>query len=243
MVRELIPDRSGTAVTVFLKGTKHRFYEDRFRLLSRDVPIVRKSNRGEIFAVFDGIGSAPMGRQAAQLMADILIEFYKKPETYEASMDGLLKLLKKGNLKIHSWGTRDGTDIPLGGCAGTIAWLFEGTLHVFHVGDTAGVLITDTNRYLLTREHQIETGEIYRYFGLGPDLEIDTMALKVDEFDRILLVSDGVTKALMLEEAIEMVRNYEDPASAARTLVFQARAFGSEDDITAIVIEVEEEEM
>jgi len=241
MTKDLVPDRSGPAVVAYLKGTQHMFYEDRFRLLTRDAPLVRKSGRGEIFAVFDGIGKARKGREAAQEMADILVEFYTKPENYDLSLDGVLKLLDHGNKIIHKWGVEENTGQPVGGCAGTIAWLKENMLHVFHAGDTAGALITDTGRVLLTREHQLKNGTIYRYFGQGPELEIETMVIKTEEYDRILLVSDGVTKAVMFEEAIDMVRDYEDISHAAKTLVLQARAFGSEDDITAIIIEIEEE--
>jgi len=60
-------DRRKSAAVAHLRGTKHQFYEDSFRMLSRDVPLVENRNRGEIFAVFDGIGSAPEGRHAAQV--------------------------------------------------------------------------------------------------------------------------------------------------------------------------------
>jgi hypothetical protein len=78
-------DRRQSSAVAFLKGTKHRFYEDSFRMLPREIPLVESRNRGEIFAVFDGIGSAPEGRHAAQLMADYLIEFYRNPDEYPAS--------------------------------------------------------------------------------------------------------------------------------------------------------------
>jgi hypothetical protein len=63
-------DRRNSAAVAHLKGTKHRIYEDSFRILPCEVPLVESLNRGELFAVFDGIGSAPEGRNAAQFMAD-----------------------------------------------------------------------------------------------------------------------------------------------------------------------------
>lgn len=63
-------DRRKSAAVAHLKGTKHRIYEDSFRMLPRVVPLVESLNRGKIFAVFDGIGSAPEGRHAGQFMAD-----------------------------------------------------------------------------------------------------------------------------------------------------------------------------
>jgi hypothetical protein len=66
-------DRRQTAAVGFLKGPQHRFYEDSFRMLPREITLFKSLNRGEIYVVFDGIGSAPEGRHAAQFMADQLI--------------------------------------------------------------------------------------------------------------------------------------------------------------------------
>jgi hypothetical protein len=62
---EISVETKGIAAVAWMKGTKHKFYEDRFRLLCLPVPLVSEQDRGEIFAVFDGIGSAPKGMAAA----------------------------------------------------------------------------------------------------------------------------------------------------------------------------------
>ena len=231
------------AAAACLKGTRHHLYEDSYRLFPKDIPLVRDSGRGEIFAVFDGIGSAVKGKEAAQAMADILLEFYQAPESHEPSARGLYDLLQEGNRLINGWGFKQNSDIPLGGCAGTVAWIIDGTLHLFHAGDTAAVLIRDGKSKRLTREHQLENGAIFRYFGLGPTLEIETDDLPVEEFDRVLLVSDGVTKAFSLEEAVDVVERYDDIAVGAKALVQRSRTKGSHDDITALIIEIGEEEV
>ena len=231
------------AAAACLKGTRHHLYEDSYRLFPRDIPLVRESGRGEIFAVFDGIGSAAKGKEAAQAMADILLEFYQEPGSHENSASGLYDLLQKGNMLIHQWGFKGKSDVPLGGCAGTVIWIYEGTLHLFHAGDTAAALIRDGRAKRLTREHQMEDGAIFRYFGLGPALEIETDDMPVAEFDRVLLVSDGITKAYSLMEAVEVVEQYDDIAVGAKALVQRSRTKGCEDDITALIVEIEEDEV
>ena len=144
--------REGVAVA-YAKGIKHRYYEDAFRMLSRDVPLVGQKNRGEVFSVFDGIGSAPEGRHAAQVMADALVRFFREPDVYLSSDKGLLKVLEEANMEIFSWGFVGDTDLPMGGCAGTVIWLFEDKLHVFHAGDTSAALIRGESVKVLTREH------------------------------------------------------------------------------------------
>ena len=61
-----------------IKGKKSRPNEDRYRLLGSHVPLVAKAKQGQIFAVFDGIGGAPMGRDAAQSMCDSLVDFFTR---------------------------------------------------------------------------------------------------------------------------------------------------------------------
>jgi PPM family protein phosphatase len=62
----------GNAAVAWLKGTKNKLYEDRYRLLSQDVPLIRRLERGQMFAVFDGIETAPEGRRPAQEMGDTI---------------------------------------------------------------------------------------------------------------------------------------------------------------------------
>jgi PPM family protein phosphatase len=137
-----IPCESKEFVAVsWLKESRHPFYEDSFRMLSRDIPIVGEQNRGEIFAVFDGSGSAPDGRQAAWKMADCLLEFYRKPGIYPSLLEGVRDLLLATNMDIFNWGFMPGTDKPKGGCAGTVVWIIEDQLYMFHAGDTTALLI------------------------------------------------------------------------------------------------------
>lgn len=165
-------EKKGSAAVAWLKGTKHRFYEDRYRMLPKDVPLVGRQKRGELFAVFDGIGSAPEGRRAAQEMSDYLLRFYQETEKRASSWEGVRQLLFEVNQAIYDWGFMPGTNRPLGGCAGTVIWITEGDLFVFHAGDTIAFLIREGEITQITRLHEMNGG-IYRYFGMGVNLEID----------------------------------------------------------------------
>jgi serine/threonine protein phosphatase PrpC len=233
-------DRRQSCAVAHLRGSKHKIYEDSFRLLPREIDLVESCNRGELFAVFDGIGSAQEGRHAAQYMADLLIEFYRYPNKHQASWEGIQSLLLKGNMNINKWGFKPGTDIPLGGCAGTIIWVIEETLYVFHAGDTSAVLIRDKNAIELTQPHQLPDGAIFRYFGLGSNLKLYVNSFKIDEFDRVLIMSDGVTKVFHPLDAAKIVTGHQDIALAVKTLAEISKALGSTDDITALLVQIEE---
>lgn len=220
------------------KGTKHRLYEDRYRLLPMSVPVVNNKGRGELFAVFDGIGSAPKGMSAAQEMADRLALFYTRVDQYGPDWESLRRLLMEGNEEINRWGFMDDSGRPLGGCAGTIAWVHENQLTVFHAGDTVGMLISGSDSVQLTKIHQRPDGAIYRYFGFGPNLAIDVNRCRVEESDWILLMSDGVTKVFYPMEAAMYVRSHKDAMKGARALAEASQAKGSPDDITVVLVEV-----
>lgn len=239
-------EQRGKSAVAWLKGTKHRLYEDRYRLLPREVPLVGKANRGELFAVCDGIGSAPMGMCAAQTICDRLIDFYHLPSQNQPGWMGIQNLLISGNREIFDWGFIEGTNRPLGGCAGTIAWLYEengsSQLTIFHAGDTMGLLLSGSDVRVLTTLHEHQ-GAIYRYFGLGEPLEIEVKTMEVDPGDQILLISDGVTKAFHHMDAANIVRRTRGGLTCAvRELVRLSRLKGSADDITALAVEVAEPE-
>jgi serine/threonine protein phosphatase PrpC len=202
--------------------------------------MVENQNRGELFAVFDGIGSAPEGRHAAQFMADHLIKFYRNPADYPASWEGIRSLLFEGNMEIYNWGFKPGTDIPLGGCAGTVIWILGEALYVFHAGDTSAVHIRDEKISELTQPHQLPDGAIFRYFGLGPNLKISVDSIFIDELDRILLMSDGVTKVLHPLDAAGLTNEHVDISQGVNTLALRSQNLGSTDDITAMLVEIEE---
>jgi PPM family protein phosphatase len=233
-------DQRGSAAASYLKGTNHKYYEDSFRMLPRDISLVKQKKRGELFAVFDGIGSAPEGRHAAQEIAESLLRFFREPDAYSASLEGIKTLLMEANLTIHQWGFMPGTDRPLGGCAGTVMWLIKENLYIFHAGDTAALLIRDGKGMELTKPHQTSDGAIYRYFGLGSDLQIDIECFQIEESDRILLLTDGMTKVIHPVKAVDIIEQYIDLPLAVKTLVQRSRTMGSIDDITAMLIQVEE---
>jgi serine/threonine protein phosphatase PrpC len=232
-------EKKGPAAVAWLKGVKHKFYEDRYRLLSNETPLVCRMNRGEIFAVFDGIGSAPEGMRSAQTMCDILLDYYQQPDEYGATHSDLHRLLMQGNMTIQDWGFMPGTDRPRGGCAGTIAWIYQNKMFIFHAGDTLALLIRSGKSRQLTQMHDYK-GAIYRYFGLGSHLEIDVLQESLTEGDRILLLSDGVTKVFHPHEAADFVDNYDDISKAATELARISQLKGSQDDITVLVIEIRE---
>lgn len=110
-------EQRGNAAVAWQKG-RHSIYEDRYRLLCRPIPLVEQAGRGEIYAVCDGVGSAPKGMAAAQAVCDVLFRFYENAKALLATSEAILGLLNQANDEILAWGMIQDAVRLLGACAG-----------------------------------------------------------------------------------------------------------------------------
>lgn len=223
-------------------GKAGRPNKDRYRILGggwltqdNRATAFANSGRGEFYAVMDGVGSAPMGMQAAQFIADKLIDFYQTD--IPATISGLESLLIQINDTIFSWGVMD-DQRPLGASTLTLAWLFNQQLHLFHVGDSSGFLVNSSGILKLTQAHENGHG-MYRYMGQDAGFQLDIKSYALDSDDIICLVTDGVTKGVRQHEIQQILEDYAgEPHLGAKRLVELAKQRKVQDDITAIVVEV-----
>ena len=234
----------GNATVAWQKGPRHKFYEDRFRLLCHPIPLIAQANRGEIFAVLDGVGSAPKGMASAQEVCDSLVRFFTSPIDQIPDEKELLNaILANANETINSWGCMEGTTRPDGACAGTIVWIdVQRMAHIFHAGDTTALLIRDGLAQVLTTVHQNGDGHLSNYFGM-PTLQLQTQSLQLEEGDRLLIFSDGIGKAFANNQGIADIIESKSTRNASLAALFvAARASGSSDDATAILVDIEDVE-
>lgn len=231
-------EERGNAAVGWQKGPKHTHYEDRYRLLCAPVPLVVAADRGEILAVCDGVGSAPRGMSAAQEICDTLLRFFELSKFDTQDTGAILSLLAAVSQRILDWGMIEGTDRPLGACAVTVIWLNEDRAHVFHAGDTCAVLIRDGAARPLTRAHQDTEGHLLNYFG-NPSVHIEEGVYEIEAGDRLLLTSDGISKVLYPQAMADIVESTPTRSTGLVALLGQARARGSGDDMTALLMDIE----
>ena len=137
----------------------------------------------------------------------------------------------------------------------------EDQLALVNVGDSRGYLLRDSELTQLTEDHSLvaemerdgrltheearvhpQRAVITRALGLEPDVEIDHLELLPYRGDRLLLCSDGLTNEVADDQIGSTLRRLADPTEAAKDLVTQARANGGNDNITAVVIDVTDDE-
>lgn len=246
-------DRQGDFAAVgWAQGRSHHTYEDRFRLLTSYIPLVATSGRGDLVAVFDGVGSAPQGMQAAQALADALLGFYTVARPVVGSsgqacglsenelLEDLGARLLQASAAILCWGFIEGTQRPCGAAAGSVAWIPHGqsTAHVLHAGDTQVLRLTDAGALrVLSTMDQGPGGELLNYFG-AQDLVLRHSTCAISPGDRLVLFSDGVSKGMSHQQITVLSARCADPATMCKAALEKCRQSTS-DDITMVVYEVE----
>jgi protein phosphatase len=138
----------------------------------------------------------------------------------------------------------------------TMAFQLGAQLCVIHVGDSRAYLYRDQELYQLTEDHTV-VADMVRSGALRPDevaghqlrhsitnvvggpelgVKVEARALEVQDGDRLLLCSDGLTE-MLTNEAISATLDAESaPESAAKKLLVRANEGEANDNITLIVV-------
>jgi len=221
-----------------------------------DIGLHRKTNEDTfvvappLFAVCDGMGGAQAGEVASALAAETLAA---------AVADGrpLLAAAEQANAAVFQR-AHDDIDSTGMGTTLTAVVLAGDTGHFVHIGDSRAYLLRGDALEQLSDDHSL-VGEMVRDGRLSaeeavthPHRSILSRALgteslaRIDEFevdlqagDVLLLCSDGLSGAVPAE-AIRMALGRAEPGDAAAKLIAEARKHGGPDNITAVVLRLDE---
>ncbi len=233
---------SGIKVSVgFVSETGPRKRNEDFggAVFGSELPAPR---RDVVAAISDGIGSAKGGREAAEIaVRGFLDGFCDLPETMEVRRAAAI-VLNSLNGWIHSQGQRDPELMGMG-CTFTALVLRGRIAHVLHVGDTRAYRFSRDRLTLLTEDHirQDGTGRssiLVRALGVETEVRLDYTSQVVAQHDRFLLCSDGVHAFLPAEAIAAILRERVSSEDTARALVAAALDAGSNDNCTALVLDV-----
>ena len=196
-----------------------------------------------VAAIADGIGSAKGGRVAAETaVRGFLDGFTELPETMDVRNAGP-RVLGPLNSWIHGQGRRDTTLTGMG-CTFTALVLRGRTAHMLHVGDTRAYRLSGDRLTLMTTDHVREpeepgrSGVLYRALGVETDIRLDYSSQPMTRHDRFLLCSDGIHGVLSAETIADVMREHSAAGGAAQALVRAALQNGSNDNCTAMVLDV-----
>lgn len=236
------------------------------RANNQDALLARDDLR--VFAVADGMGGYEGGEVASRLTVEAIERLYQEhrdepdctwpvmPESTESLAAQRAALaIQRAHRAVR--GERHG---PLSQMGSTIVLvtLDGGHVVVAHAGDSRAYRLRGLELAPLTRDHSfVEEVEAHRPLaaeerermeaqfghvvtravGHGDSLQPTVVELGVAAGDRFLLCSDGVHGWLTPTELAELVAQ-GSPEAAARELVAAALERGSNDNVTAVVVEI-----
>lgn len=223
-----------------------------------DIGQVREHNEDSLlaesplFVVADGMG----GHAAGEVASEIAIESMRDHAPRYADCDKLAKAVEKANEEIIK-AALEGKGKEGMGTTMTAAVIEGDRLCIAQVGDSRAYLLHNGLLQQITRDHSlmadlIEQGQITpaearvhpnrslitRALGNDPEMFADTYEIDIEEGDRLLLCSDGLS-GMLTDEIIEgWMNKIKDPQECANKLIEQANSYGGNDNITVIVADI-----
>ncbi len=203
-----------------------------------------------IFLVADGMGGHRAGDRASAIVVD---EFTFHGRDSWVTPEWIVDSFQRADIKIKAGG---GGGTTVAGAAvveqnSTPYWL------VFNIGDSRVYRKSDGSLSQLSVDHSVvqelvESGRvapeatrshpdrhvITRAVGIAERLRPDYWLFPVDEGDRLLICSDGLTADLDADQVAMIVLSIHEPQLTADELVSRALAAGGADNITAVVVDV-----
>ncbi len=211
--------------------------------------------RAPLFVVADGMGGAQAGEVASGLAAET---FATGLPDEGSPQERLEAQVLEANRRIHELSRADRDRAGMGTTL-TAAYVDGDEVALAHVGDSRAYLLRDGELTQLTRDHTLvdelvrrgrlteeEAAEhpqrsiITRALGPEPDVEVDTFTQPVRDGDVLLLCSDGLTSMVAEQEVADILRNARSLGDAGRALVKAANDAGGRDNITVILIRLED---
>ena len=142
-----------------------------------------------------------------------------------------------------------GTTMTLG------RFLYDGTLELAHVGDSRCYLVHEGQLRQVSTDHTVvaelvalghlkpedvdkhpQRHLVTRTLGLGP-VKVDSETLSLEEGDRLLFCSDGLTSMVKDDDISRIVTAGDDSEATVWSLIEAANSAGGVDNITVAVVD------
>jgi protein phosphatase len=133
----------------------------------------------------------------------------------------------------------------------------EEQAHIANVGDSRAYHLNNEDIQQISEDHSlverlIQIGQltreearvhrqrnvIYNTIGDKSNLEVSLYHLTLQPGDRLLLCSDGLSNMITDEEILDISRRHPLPAEACKKMVKAAKFAGGNDNITAIIVQL-----
>ena len=214
--------------------------------------------KNPVFAVADGMGGHSAGEVASAIALKTVKSNLRKIPDPEAMPELLVRSIEDANTAIFQKSEAKAEQRGMGTTL-TVAVLIRKQFFFGHIGDSRAYLLREGKLSQLTEDHSYvselvkegmlspQEAEVHpqrsvltRALGVERKVQIDISSLEIMLRDKILLCTDGLTAMLGDPEIEEMLNNPDDPQIICQRLVDTANQRGGDDNITVILIEMDQ---
>jgi serine/threonine protein phosphatase PrpC len=224
-----------------------------------DIGQVREGNEDSflvddpLYAVADGMG----GHRGGEVASNLALQTVQR--LFEANEGTLTEQVVQANRAVFARSQED-RDVAGMGTTLTAVLVNDAEVRLAHVGDSRAYLFRDGQLTPLTEDHtlvrrMVIEGEITeaeaehhphrsiltRALGVDGDVQVDEGIITMQEGDRLLLCTDGLTGMVSDEQIMSVLAEVKDPQEAVDRLVRAANNAGGIDNITAVIIDFTED--
>ncbi|GAA0293639.1 PP2C family protein-serine/threonine phosphatase [Rhodovulum strictum] len=215
--------------------------------------ILTDPDSGELWAVADGMG----GHAAGDVASDMVIDALAGLPDSAAPVAAMIERLEAANgaigarARAEGWGQIGATVVA--------TMIRNAVAHLVWAGDSRGYLMRGGHLRLLTRDHTLvqdlvdrgalgadqaeshpDSHVVTRAVGMGSGFAAESLSVPVVPGDRLLLCSDGLPRCVSQQDIAAILGRADAPAETCRALVAAALAAGAPDNVSVIVIGIEE---
>ena len=227
-------------------------YLDRDHNETAEIHLWKKSflrRTGSFFAVFDGMGGGDYGEVASYAAAEAASAFLSEGEMDAADISAsLIKFCEQTNRKVYRAGCNLGAWQM--GCTLVSVYNLYDRIWVCNLGDSRCCLLRDGELMQISVDHvehrNPQDGDaagrkpyITQYLGVDPEemqIEPCIKSLTLQDGDRLLLCSDGLTDMVPEQKIRETLLAVTDPETAVQTLIDMALQAGGRDNVTVMLL-------
>ena len=231
----------------------------RKRLINQDTVYISDTPVGvlpNLYIVADGMGGEKAGDYASKSLVGYMLTYIE--HTIKMPVTAIQGAIEYANANLFAEGSKNPN---LSGMGTTVvaASIIDNTLHVFNVGDSRCYVLDENSISQITKDHSlvemlVSKGEITREsaeykenkskitraVGAEERVLIDSFEVDLVGNEYVLLCSDGLTNMVDDRKIFNIISSSAGVKSSAKRLVEEANLSGGSDNISILLIDINE---
>lgn len=236
----------------------------KIRDINQDAYYYIEDDKLPIFIVADGMGGHKAGEVASNLAISTIIRHYESSKEKILNKEMFIPQFLNESVELANDNLIEeasGDDELKGmGTTVTMCLILDNEVYIGHVGDSRAYLLRNGELSQITQDHSL-VGELLRIgsitkdeavnhpkkniitraLGSNPKINVDVFNRELQNEDKIILCTDGLTNMVTEEKILEILLSSEIPSAVCSTLVNISNEAGGIDNTTIMIIKAKQE--